>query len=165
VHSPDYINIVFHFDSKTKFVSRYNFEKPILNFYGNDFNQSFCVGELPDEYMQIAKSKKWMIEISSSKMNKDDYLYVTHKMKGWEKWEKDSVDELSCAFALKETSFNRLEANSINNGVNFIKNIKFEISINKNELIKKTIKDNDFKLKLNEPSLLFNSSWEEDAYR
>ena len=163
--SPDYINIIFHCDSKTTFVSRYHFETPHIILYGNDFNQSVCIGDHPDEYFQIAKAKKWLIEITSNNTTKDDYLYVSHKMKGDEKWERDSVDELACAFTLKETSYNRLEANLVNNSVNFLKNIKFEISINKNELIKKTIKDNDFKLKLNEPSLLFNSSWEEDAYR
>ena len=86
-------------------------------------------------------------------------------MKGDEKWERDSVDQLACAFTLKETSYNRLEANLVNNGVNFLQNIKFEISINKNELIKKTSKDNDFKLKVKEPCLLFKSEWEEDAHR
>mgnify|MGYP003656697428 FL=1 len=163
--NPDYINIVFHCDSKTTFVCRYNFETSHIIFHGNDFNQSFCAGDHPDEYIQIAKSKKWMIEINSKNTNKDDCLYVIHKMKGDEKWERDSVDELACTFALKETSFNRLEANLVNNSVNFLKNIKFEISINKSELIKKTSKDKDFTLKVKDPSLLFKSKWGEDDYR
>jgi len=167
MHSPDYINIAFHCDSKTTFISHYRFEKPVIHFSGNDFNQSFCTGDHPDEYMQIAKSKKWMIDIISSNTNKDDYLYICHKMKGDEQWQKNSVDELACTFALKETSYNRLETNLINNGVNFLKNIKFEISINKNELIKKTSKDKktNFTLAVKEPSLLFNSKWEEDDFR
>jgi len=68
VHSPDYINIVFHFDSKTKFVSRYNFEKPILNFYGNDFNKSFSVGELPDEYSTLNKKEYSQLLIQNHKI-------------------------------------------------------------------------------------------------
>jgi hypothetical protein len=81
MHSPDYINIAFHCDSKTTFISHYRFEKPVIHFSGNDFNQSFCTGDHPDEYMQIAKSKKWMIDIISSNTNKDDNLYICHKMK------------------------------------------------------------------------------------
>ena len=68
MHSPDYINIVFHFDSKTKFVSRYNFEKPILNFYGNDFNKSFSVGELPDEYSTLNKKEYSQLLIQNHKI-------------------------------------------------------------------------------------------------
>ena len=163
--NPDYINIVFHCDTKTTFISRYHFETSHITFYGNDFNHTFCAGDHPDEYLEISKAKKWMMEITSKNTNKDDYLYVSHKMKGDEQWEKDSVDALACTFALNESSFNRLEANLVNNDVGFSKNIKFEISINKNELIKKSSKDNDFKLKVKEPSLLFKSKWGEDDYR
>ena len=69
---------------------------------------------------------------------------------------------MECSFGLKEASFNRLETNLVNNGMDFVKNIKFQISVSKKGFKKSKDSVTGWtRLDITKASLIFASKWDD----
>ena len=152
----DEISILFHCNKKSKFSSSYEFDMHTLGFTGTYFYANFISDTSDEDRKKINEPKKWNITIyESSKKIKDRLI-------AFPKTEEDG-SLLTCEFGLNKDVFNRLETNLVNNGMDFLKNIKFQVRAGIKGF--KKSKDNASGwtiLDLKQAKVIFASNWDDD---
>ena len=152
----DDITLLFHCNKKTIFKSSYEFDQPCLTFSGSIYTPSYVPSETdPDDVKKITGLNKWSIYIVVDAKKESHQITALPKT-------KDENSSLECSFGLKETSFNRLETNLVNNGMDFVKNIKFQISVSKKGFKKSKDSVTGWtRLDITKASLIFASKWDD----
>jgi hypothetical protein len=152
----DDITILFHCNKKTIFKSSYEFDQPRLTFEGSSYSPSFIPRDTnDDDVKKIAGLEEWLIEVTV------DHKKEKHQMTAFPK-SADEKSMLTCIIGLKEASFNRLETNLVNNGMDFVKNIKFQISVSKKGFKKSKDSVTGWThLDITKASLIFASKWDD----
>ena len=147
------IRMLFHCNKKTIFKSVYRFDEPVLIFEGSSYSPNFVPGDTNDnDVRKIAGLSEWLIDV------RIDTKKEKHVMCAYPKTDDDK-SMLSCTIGLKEASFNRLEANLVNNGMDFLTNIKFQISVSTKGFKKKDAGAGGTYLDITESSVIFASKW------
>ena len=149
------IRMLFHCNKKTIFKSVYEFDRSFLTFEGSSYSPIFVPWDANDkDVRKIAGLEKWFIEV------RIDTKKEKHVMTAYPKTDDDK-STLSCTIGLKEASFNRLEANLVNNGMDFLTNIKFQISVSTKGFKKKDAGAGGTYLDVTESSVIFASKWDD----